>query len=457
MAHQTSIENGNRIVQHPRVLNRLIPGWMADLAMFELPSDVVVQFSETTAITFLKSRILTIARIRTSCRALETLFAAPVQKLIADVCVQCHGTVPYISKCSHSIICRVGASAKTAVFRLLDALERADVRNSAFRHIPKERTGAVDDEILTRCGQLLLHSDSETKRCASLLIQCWKGGAHCRKLGVVVSTRGSSSSVTYELINVQESDPELKAITSLENALNSDSILDHTALSSVLELVRQDTATLPEELAGILAGLGLGPFPKSLLISNAGSETVNGTYNINAVSQRAPWPSQSRNDFRGRYWYKQQNGPHRLFFFNAFGDDPDGWYIDSEEKPQYAFYVSECGQDEVPLRGWTVYAGSFAAQGTSPAPSLTRKEPIYDDEFQRSAWRLCKLARNSVRKRSDVAPLSHSRSRSRSRSRPRSQQDDRTKGKSASKGFGGFRGGYVGKGYKGGRRQTGRR
>eukprot|EP00928_Gymnodinium_smaydae_P075477 TRINITY_DN5850_c0_g2_i1.p1 TRINITY_DN5850_c0_g2~~TRINITY_DN5850_c0_g2_i1.p1 ORF type:complete len:504 (+),score=24.17 TRINITY_DN5850_c0_g2_i1:207-1514(+) len=433
--------------------------------MFELPPDVVIQFTGATAITFLRSRILGIVHIRSSCRTLEALWKFPVQKLIADVCVQCHGTVPCVLTCSHSVICRVGASAKMAVLLLLEALEYADVRKSAFGHIPKDRVAAVDEGVLARCAQLLSHSDSETRRYASLLMQCWKGEATCRKLGVMLSTRGKSSSATYQLNRVHDSDPDLKAIARLEDALDSDRILDSRDLSSVVELVRQDSSTSSQELAGILSGLGLDGFPRSIMISNAGSNALNGTYKIMHVPQPTSCSRQrsfavrlrgqpTQESFGGQRWYKQQNGPHRLFFSNAIGDDPDGWYIDSEKNPLYAFYASACGQDEVPTRGWTVYAGSFTAEGKPPAPSLTYKDPAEDEEFQRSACRLCKLARCLIQKRNN-GTRRRSQSRSRSRGRFRNQQDDRVKGKSASKGVGGLHGGHGGKSFKGNRRRTG--
>lgn len=405
--------------------------------MFKLPGDVVLQFSVHTAIAFLRPRISTIAHIRASCRAYETLLGPPVQKLIADVCVQCHGTSPHVTKCSHGIICRIGASARMAVMRLLDALEDADTRTSAFAQIPKERAGAVDEEVVVRCRQAMSHPDAETKRYASMLMQCWEGEAHRVVSGVVYSPYGGSASLTHQLKpNQQDSDPCLNAVVSLERSLHSKTIPDRSTISSVLELVQQSADTCPLELAGIVSGF----VPRSIVVSDAGSKAVNGMYEIKPVTP-------ATQDFKGRHWYKQQNGPHRLFFYTAYLNDPDGWFIDSEEKPSYAFYVSAEGQDEVPLRGWAVYAGSFAAQGEPPAPTLVHRETAADVEFQRSAWRLCKLARSSVRKRSEATHRSQSRSRSRGRAS--NQGAGRTKGRTAGAGSKGFRGGCAGKGKKG--------
>lgn len=315
------------MLQHPWVLSRLIPDWIADLSMYKPPENVVVQFSESTAISFLKPRILNIARIRTSCRTLEAVFKLAVQKLIADVCVQCHVMPPYMADCSYGIISRTGASAKIAIMRLIEALEHDNTRKKAFghipkeqipavddevwarcahimfhpntetqwyashllrcwsgeapeklsilrhlealehadtqkkkdnelAHIPKERTAAVDEEILARCRQLMLHSDEWTQRCASTLLQCWNGEAHCSMSGVVCSTRGGNTLVTYTVrSDQQESDPLLKAIISLENALANDRTLDDSILASVLELVQQSPATSAQELPSILSGL----------------------------------------------------------------------------------------------------------------------------------------------------------------------------------------------------------
>jgi len=263
------------------------------------------------------------------------------------------------------------------------------------------------------------------------LMQCWSGESHCLVSGVVYAPTSNTGSATYTMIkSIQgESDPALKAIVSLEIALGSDSTPDKSVLSTVLQFVQQssDTASMPE-LQSIQSGLER----KTIIVSNAGSKDVNGVYRIMNKSV-------SHDCFKGSHWYKQHAGPHRFFFHTAYSKAPDGWFVDSEKKPQYALYVAEGCQDTVALQGWTVYAGTFSGQGVSPAPTLEPAyEPTHGHEFQRSAWKLCKLARLRIK----AATRGHSRSRSRTRD----QNHDRNKGKSAGKTFGGSRGGKGSKG-----------
>lgn len=216
-----------------------------------------VQFSDAWAMAFLKTRIWSIACIRASCCAFDTVFKFAVQKLIADVCVQRHVTPPYITKCSNGIIRRIGASAKMAILRLLEALEHADTRKDAFAAIPKNKNAAFDEEVLARCMQVTLHSDAESQRCASALLQCWSGEAHCVQSGAVFHPLSNSSTSVTTIVESsrQESNPDLKAVVNLENALGSDRVPDPSVLAIVRDFVQRSSGTSAQELSSILSGL----------------------------------------------------------------------------------------------------------------------------------------------------------------------------------------------------------
>jgi len=118
----------------------------------------------------------------------------------------------------------------------------------------KKKTLAIDDDVLARVRQLTTHSDNETRRCASLLLQCWSGEVHLLPSGTFYSPEGCSCSTATYLLKSLPHDPDpSRAITSVECALGSQIKPEPSILSAVLQLVQQGANA--EELASIVSGL----------------------------------------------------------------------------------------------------------------------------------------------------------------------------------------------------------